>query len=79
MKHQIEAVKIFHETYKLNYKETPTTNIGLEKIKLRFNLMAEENEEYFEAANNNDLIVPIVRYKNRIRYAGAGTGWQSFG
>lgn len=56
MKHQIEAVKIFHETYKLNYKETPTTNIGLEKIKLRFNLMAEENEEYFEAANNNDLI-----------------------
>ena len=29
---------------------------GLEKIKLRFNLMAEENEEYFEAANNNDLI-----------------------
>ena len=56
MKHQIEAVKIFHETYKLNYKETPTTDIGLEKIKLRFNLMAEENEEYFEAANNNDLI-----------------------
>jgi len=56
MKHQIEAVKIFHETYKLSYKETPTTNIGLEKIKLRFNLMAEENEEYFEAANNNDLI-----------------------
>ena len=56
MKHQIEAVKIFHETYKLNYKETPNTDIGLEKIKLRFNLMAEENEEYFEAANNNDLI-----------------------
>ena len=56
MKHQIEAVKIFHEVYKLSYKENPTTDIGLDKIKLRFNLMAEENEEYFEAANNNDLI-----------------------
>jgi predicted HAD superfamily Cof-like phosphohydrolase len=27
-----------------------------EKIKLRFNLMAEENQEYLEAANNNDLV-----------------------
>ena len=37
-------------------KKTPTTNIGLDKIKLRFNLMAEENQEYFQAAKNNDLI-----------------------
>ena len=37
MKHQIEAVKIFHEIYKLSYKENPTTEIGLDKIKLRFN------------------------------------------
>ena len=56
MKHQIEAVKIFHEFYNLNYKESPTTNIGTDKINLRFNLMAEENEEYLEAAKNNDLI-----------------------
>ena len=56
MKHQIEAVKIFHEVYKLSYKENPTTDIGLEKIKLRFNLMAEENQEYFQAAKNNDLV-----------------------
>ena len=56
MKHQIEAVKIFHEVYKLSYKENPTTNIGLDKIKLRFNLMAEENQEYFQAAKNNDLV-----------------------
>ena len=47
MKHQLEAVKIFHEVYKLNYKESPTTEIGLDKIKLRFNLMDEENKEYF--------------------------------
>ena len=56
MKHQIEAVKIFHEVYKLSYKENPTTNIGLDKIKLRFNLMAEENQEYFQAAKKNDLV-----------------------
>lgn len=56
MKHQLEAVKIFHEFYNLNYKESPTTNIGTDKINLRFNLMAEENEEYLEAAKNNDLI-----------------------
>ena len=37
-------------------KESPTTNIGTDKINLRFNLMAEENEEYLEAAKNNDLI-----------------------
>jgi predicted HAD superfamily Cof-like phosphohydrolase len=42
--------------YNLNYKESPTTNIGTDKINLRFNLMAEENEEYLEAAKNNDLI-----------------------
>ena len=56
MKHQIEAVKIFHEIYKLSYKESPTTEIGLDKIKLRFNLMAEENQEYLQAAKNNDLV-----------------------
>jgi predicted HAD superfamily Cof-like phosphohydrolase len=56
MKHQIEAVKIFHEVYKLDYKESPVTDIGLDKIELRFNLMDEENKEYLEAAKNNDLI-----------------------
>ena len=56
MKHQIEAVKIFHEIYKLSYKENTTTEIGLDKIKLRFNLMAEENQEYLQAAKNNDLV-----------------------
>jgi predicted HAD superfamily Cof-like phosphohydrolase len=56
MKHQLEAVKIFHEVYKLNYEESPTTNIGSDKIELRFNLMDEENKEYLDAAKNNDLI-----------------------
>ena len=36
--------------------ETPTGNVGTERNRLRFNLMKEENEEYFEAAQNNDLV-----------------------
>ena len=56
MKHQIEAVKKFHEVYKLSYKLAPIANIGKEKINLRFNLMSEENQEYLEAAIN-DVIV----------------------
>ena len=56
MKHQIECVKKFHEIYKLNYKKKPTAKLNDEKIELRFNLMAEENQEYLEAANNNDLV-----------------------
>ena len=56
MKHQIDAVKIFHETYNLNYKVSPIAEIGNEKINLRYKLMSEENKEYLEAAKNNDLV-----------------------
>jgi predicted HAD superfamily Cof-like phosphohydrolase len=31
-------------------------DLGKEKNLLRFNLMDEENKEYYEAANNNDLV-----------------------
>ena len=56
MKKQIESVKKFHNTYKLGYSKTPIANLGNSKNKLRFSLMSEENEEYLEAANNNDMI-----------------------
>ena len=56
MKNKIEAVKAFHEAFKIGHRETPKADLGLEKNKLRFDLMKEENEEYFEAANNNDLV-----------------------
>ena len=56
MKDKIQAVREFHKAFKLDYLEQPKANIGLEKNKLRFNLMREENEEYLEAANNNDII-----------------------
>ena len=37
-------------------KQDPTADLGTAKNNLRFNLMAEENEEYLEAANTNDLV-----------------------
>ncbi|PZD79598.1 nucleoside triphosphate pyrophosphohydrolase family protein [Mesonia sp. K7] len=55
MKKRIAAVKAFHQAFGLGIKETPTANLGESKNLLRFNLMKEENEEYLEAANNNDL------------------------
>ncbi len=56
MQNKIKAVKEFHESFKLGIKNSPTANLGTAKNKLRFNLMAEENEEYLEAASNNDIV-----------------------
>lgn len=56
MKDKIEAVKQFHTAFKIGYRETPKADLGNDKNTLRFNLMKEENEEYFEAATNNDLV-----------------------
>ncbi|WP_420574382.1 hypothetical protein [Kordia sp.] len=56
MKRRIEAVTEFHEAFGLGIKNTPTANISEARNMLRFNLMKEENEEYLEAAQNNDLV-----------------------
>jgi len=56
MKKYTDAVHQFHTAFKLGIKNEPTANIGEKRNLLRFNLMKEENEEYFEAANNNDLV-----------------------
>ena len=56
MQDKIDAVKAFHTAFKIGYRETPKANLGVDKNTLRFNLMQEENEEYLEAAQNNDLI-----------------------
>lgn len=56
MKNKINAVKEFHTAYKIGYRDTPKADLGNAKNKLRFNLMQEENEEYLEAAKNNDLV-----------------------
>ena len=56
MKDKILAVKEFHKAFKLDYLDKPKADLGIDKNKLRFNLMKEENEEYYEAANNNDMV-----------------------
>ncbi|MBW2962568.1 nucleoside triphosphate pyrophosphohydrolase family protein [Mesonia aestuariivivens] len=56
MKKRIDAVKEFHTAFGLGYQEELTASLGKAKNLLRFNLMKEENEEYLEAANNEDLV-----------------------
>jgi predicted HAD superfamily Cof-like phosphohydrolase len=56
MKNKIEAVKAFHDAFKIGHRETPKADLGIEKNMLRYKLMREENEEYLEAANDNDLV-----------------------
>ncbi|WP_165732176.1 nucleoside triphosphate pyrophosphohydrolase family protein [Polaribacter sp. 20A6] len=56
MKNKIAAVTEFHTAFKLNMNQKPIANIGKDRNTLRFNLMKEENEEYLEAAENNDLV-----------------------
>ena len=56
MKDKIAAVHEFHTAFKPGIKNTPTAHIGEDRNLLRYKLMREENEEYLEAANNNDLV-----------------------
>ncbi len=56
MKNKISAVQEFHTAFKIGYKNEPAADLGEAKNILRFNLMKEENEEYLEAAQNNDLV-----------------------
>lgn len=51
----IDAVKLFHESFKIENNEMPTVLPEKDAL-LRFNLMKEENEEYFEASKNGDLV-----------------------
>ena len=55
MKKRIAAVHEFHSAFGLGIENSPVAHLGEAKNLLRFNLMKEENEEYLEAANNNDL------------------------
>ena len=56
MKNKIKAVQEFHEAFGLGVQQSPVANLSMQKLKLRFDLMDEENKEYLEAAENNDLV-----------------------
>ncbi len=52
----IENVEDFHNAFGIENNFEPTANLTLDEVTLRYNLMKEENEEYFEAAKNGDLV-----------------------
>ena len=56
MKNKIKAVQQFHEAFGLGVQHRPVAELSEQKLKLRFDLMDEENKEYLEAAENNDLV-----------------------
>ena len=56
IKKPIEAVTKFHKSYGLGIEHTPKANLPKNISELRFNLMKEENEEYLQAAQDQDLI-----------------------
>ncbi|UNY97381.1 nucleoside triphosphate pyrophosphohydrolase family protein [Zhouia spongiae] len=56
MKRKLEAVAEFHNAFGLGISDEPIADLGEGKLDLRYKLMAEENEEYLEAAKNNDLV-----------------------
>jgi len=56
MDNKLKAVKEFHNAFGLGVNESPIAKLSEQKLKLRFDLMAEENEEYLEAAQNDDLV-----------------------
>ncbi len=56
IKKPLNAVKKFHKSFGLTINETPKASLGNDINLLRYKLMREENEEYLEAAQNNDLV-----------------------
>ncbi len=52
----VGCVEKFHDAFKIGNNYEPTVDLSEAEKELRFNLMKEENEEYLEAAKNNDLV-----------------------
>lgn len=52
----IGAVEKFHNAFGIENNYSPKADISLADIELRHRLMQEENDEYLEAAKNNDLV-----------------------
>jgi len=52
----IQHVEKFHDSFGIENNHTPTSDLAEKDYVLRHKLMAEENEEYLEAAQNNDLV-----------------------
>lgn len=53
MKKQLEMLETFQKKFNSDFNDSPTL---INNFKLRYELLKEENEEYLEAAENNDLV-----------------------
>ena len=56
IKDTIKEVEKFHNAFGIENNYEPTSTLLESECDLRHRLMAEENEEYLEAAKNGDLI-----------------------
>ncbi|WP_224484657.1 nucleoside triphosphate pyrophosphohydrolase family protein [Robertkochia aurantiaca] len=56
MTDKLDAVKEFHKAFGLGVADRPVAGLPERVIDLRHRLMAEENDEYLEAAKNGDLV-----------------------
>ena len=56
LKEVIQHVEKFHDSFGIENNYEPKHNLSEADYNLRHKLMAEENEEYLEAAQNNDLV-----------------------
>ena len=56
IKEELKYVEDFHNAFGLSVAKKPITKLSSETIQLRFNLMKEENEEYYEAAKGMTLL-----------------------
>lgn len=52
----INAVREFHDAFRIPNSEKPNASLSEEDVMLRFRLMAEENDEYLEAAKAGDMV-----------------------
>ncbi len=56
IKNELNAVAEFHQAFGIDSADSPIVSIPGQTVLLRHNLMKEENDEYLEAAQNDDLI-----------------------
>jgi predicted HAD superfamily Cof-like phosphohydrolase len=52
----IGAVETFHDSFGIENHYELKSDLTEKEVQLRFDLMKEENEEYLEAALNNDIV-----------------------
>lgn len=55
MKDLLSKVRLFQTTFKQSVSESPTVS-NITDATLRYELMKEENEEYFEAVQDNNIV-----------------------